>query len=142
MEKCINEQAKQLTPSAIKYLMATAQLCSAGEGARCVDVAARLNVSKPSAHAMIQNLCSLGLATKKRYGRVRLTPEGEAQAKLCEACYAPLYERMHAALALDEELCRSVALNVLSQSYERIDELAESLNTENTAYPMKEMYSL
>lgn len=45
MEKCINEQAKQLTPSAIKYLMATAQLCSAGEGARCVDVAARLNVS-------------------------------------------------------------------------------------------------
>lgn len=99
MEKCINEQAKQLTPSAIKYLMATAQLCSAGEGARCVDVAARLNVSKPSAHAMIQNLCSLGLATKKRYGIVRLTPEGEAQAKLCEACYAPLYERMHAALA-------------------------------------------
>ena len=73
---------------------------------------------------------------------VRLTPEGEAQAKLCEACYAPLYERMHAALALDEELCRSVALNVLSQSYERIDELAESLNTGNTAYPMKEMYSL
>ena len=132
MEKCINEQAKQLTPSAIKYLMATAQLCSAGEGARCVDVAARLNVSKPSAHAMIQNLCSLGLATKKRYGIVRLTPEGEAQAKLCEACYAPL----------DEELCRSVALNVLSQSYERIDELAESLNTGNTAYPMKEMYSL
>lgn len=142
MEKCINEQAKQLTPSAIKYLMATAQLCSAGEGARCVDVAARLNVSKPSAHAMIQNLCSLGLATKKRYGIVRLTPEGEAQAKLCEACYAPLYERMHTALALDEELCRSVALNVLSQSYERIDELAESLNTGNTAYPMKEMYSL
>ena len=107
-----------------------------------MDVAARLNVSKPSAHAMIQNLCSLGLATKKRYGIVRLTPEGEAQAKLCEACYAPLYERMHAALALDEELCRSVALNVLSQSYERIDELAESLNTGNTAYPMKEMYSL
>ena len=141
MEKRVNEQAMQLTPSAIKYLMATAQLCSLGEGARCVDVAARLNVSKPSAHAMIQNLCDLGLATKKRYGIVRLTPVGEAQAKLYEACYTPLYERMHEALELDDELCKTVALNVLSQSYEKIIELAQSLNKENNAYSLKEMYS-
>lgn len=142
MEKCINEQAKQLTPSAIKYLMATAQLCSAGEGARCVDVAAPAErIKTQRTRNDTESLLAWSCHQKALWHSAPYAGRRSA-AKLCEACYAPLYERMHAALALDEELCRSVALNVLSQSYERIDELAESLNTENTAYPMKEMYSL
>lgn len=82
--------------------MATAQLCSAGEGARCVDVAARLNVSKAQRTRNDTESLLAWSCHQKRYGIVRLTPEGEAQAKLCEACYAPLYERMHAALAPGE----------------------------------------
>ena len=73
MEKCTNEQAKQLTPSAIKYLMATAQLCSAGEGARCVDVAARLNVSKakrrPSCAKRAMHRCTSGCMRRWRLTR-------------------------------------------------------------------------
>ena len=52
------------------------ELCVSGQGARCKDIAARMSVSKPSAHSTIQNLCDLGLAEKQKYGAVHLTEQG------------------------------------------------------------------
>lgn len=120
-------QKKPLTPSAIGYLLVLSELCSDGRGARCIDVAARLSVSKPSAHAMIRNLCELGLAEKERYGIVYLTKAGQDAASLYATCYGPLYERMQAALALDADACRSVSLAVLAQMPDRLEELAQRL---------------
>ena len=60
--------SKPLSSSAIKYLLVLSELCVSGQGARCKDIAARMSVSKPSAHSMIQNLCDLGLAEKQKYG--------------------------------------------------------------------------
>ena len=46
-----------MTPAAIKYLLVLDDLCREGKGVRSVEIAARMNVSKPSAHSMLQNLC-------------------------------------------------------------------------------------
>ena len=45
--------SKPLSSSAIKYLLVLSELCVSGQGARCKDIAARMSVSKPSAHSMI-----------------------------------------------------------------------------------------
>lgn len=65
---------KPLTASAIKYLLVLLELCKNETGARCMDIAGQLHVTKPSVHSMIGNLCSAGLAEKKKYGNVFLTP--------------------------------------------------------------------
>ena len=46
-----------------------------------MDIAEQLRVTKPSVHSMIENLCAAGLAEKKKYGTVFLTPEGRMQAE-------------------------------------------------------------
>ena len=94
-------QEKPLTPSAIGYLLILSEFCRDGRGARCIDVAARMNVSKPSAHAMIRNLCEMQLAEKEHYGIVYLTQAGRKAAALYETCYEPLFARMQDVLALD-----------------------------------------
>ena len=65
-----------MTPASIRYLLVLDDLCREGRGVRSVEIAARMNVSKPSAHSMLQNLCQAGLVEKERYGTVFLTPEG------------------------------------------------------------------
>ena len=65
-----------MTPASIRYLLVLDDLCREGRGVRSVEFAVRMNVSKPSAHSMLQNLCQAGLVEKERYGTVFLTPEG------------------------------------------------------------------
>ena len=77
---------RNMTAASIRYLLAVHALCAQGQGARCVDVAERLGVTKPSAHAMIESLCRMGLAQKKRYSSVYLTEEGEQAARRSAAC--------------------------------------------------------
>ena len=73
---------KALSAAAIKYLLTIAELCGKRPGARCVDIAGRMGVSKPGAHSMIRNLCEAGLAEKERYGTVFLTDAGREAAEL------------------------------------------------------------
>lgn len=120
-------QEKPLTPSAIGYLLILSEFCRDGRGARCIDVAARMNVSKPSAHAMIRNLCEMQLAEKERYGIVYLTQTGRKAAALYETCYEPLFARMQDVLALDGDACRRVVLAVLAQVPDRLEELSRRL---------------
>ena len=47
---------KPLTASAIKYLLILLELCKNETGARCMDIAGQLHVTKPSVHSMIGNL--------------------------------------------------------------------------------------
>ena len=76
-----------MTPAAIKYLLVLDDLCREGKGVRSVEIAARMNVSKPSAHSMLQNLCQAGLVEKERYGTVYLTREGRSAAAGYAACF-------------------------------------------------------
>ena len=103
------DEQRTLTPSAIKYLLALLDLCQNDAGARCMDIAEQLRVKKPSVHSMIENLCAAGLAEKKKYGTVFLTPEGRAQAERYAACCSLLRGRMQQTLGLNEADARSAA---------------------------------
>ena len=118
---------KSLTPSTIKYLLAVAKLCRSQRGARCVDVAACLGVSKPSAHAMIRNLCQAGLTGKEPSGNVYLTEEGERLSNLYQDCYEPLCQRMQDILGLEGEACRNAACAILAEMPEELPQLARRL---------------
>lgn len=78
-----------MTPASIRYLLVLDDLCREGRGVRSVEIAARMNVSKPSAHSMLQNLCQAGLVEKERYGTVFLTPEGAGRPRNTPRASAP-----------------------------------------------------
>lgn len=56
---------KPLTPSAIKYLLTLLELCQKDAGARCMDIAEQLRVTKPSVHSMIE-ICARRDLRKRR----------------------------------------------------------------------------
>ena len=111
---------KPLTASAIKYLLILLET-----GARCMDIAGQLHVTKPSVHSMIGNLCSAGLAEKKKYGNVFLTPAGRAEAERYAGCCQQLSGRMQQSLGLNAEDAYSAACAVLAQ----LPRLPEQLQT-------------
>ena len=119
---------KSLTPSAIKYLLTLLELCQKDAGARCMDIAEQLRVTKPSVHSMIENLCAAGLAEKKKYGTVFLTPEGRTQAERYAACCSLLRGRMQQTLGLSEEDARSAACAVLAQLPDAVPQMMERLS--------------
>lgn len=123
----MSNQKETLTPAAIKYLLAISGLCTDGRGARNVDIAAKLNVSKPSTHHMMQILCDAGLAERQRYGAVFLTERGRDAAALYGACYDQLCIRLKSALGLEDSACRSAAFAVLEQIPDQLPALAERL---------------
>ena len=110
---------KPLTASAIKYLLILLELCKNETGARCMDIARQLHVTKPSVHSMIGNLCSAGLAEKKKYGNVFLTPAGRAEAERYAGCCQQLSGRMQQSLGLNAEDAYSAACAVLASSTRR-----------------------
>ena len=116
---------KPLTASAIKYLLILLELCKNETGARCMDIAGQLHVTKPSVHSMIGNLCSAGLAEKKKYGNVFLTPAGRAEAERYAGCCQQLSGRMQQSLGLNAEDAHSAACAVLAQ----LPRLPEQLQT-------------
>ena len=109
------EKERAMTGANIRYLLTLLELQGKDGGVRCVDLAARLQVSKPSVHAMVSSLCQLGLAEKKHYGAVHLTEEGRAMAEEYAKCYQPLYQLMSGILAMEESACSNVVCTVLSQ---------------------------
>ena len=121
---------KPLTASAIKYLLILLELCKNETGARCMDIAGQLHVTKPSVHSMICNLCQSGLAEKKKYGAVFLTEQGHAEAERYAACYTLLLGRLHDALGLTDEAARSAACAVLAQLTDELTELEKRLGAQ------------
>lgn len=119
---------KPLTPSAIKYLLTLLELCQKDAGARCMDIAEQLRVTKPSVHSMIENLCAAGLAEKKKYGTVFLTPEGRMQAERYAVCCSLLRGKMQQTLGLNEEDARSAACAVLAQLPDAVPQMMERLS--------------
>lgn len=122
------KQGTKLTSASIRYLLALSEICEEGRGARCTELAARLGVAKPSAHAMVRSLCEAGLAETERYGAVFLTPGGVETAARYAACYEPLWRRFSGELGLTEESSRAAACAVLAQVPEQLGTLAERLS--------------
>ena len=94
------ENKKPLTAANIKYLLAIQRLCTGQSGVRCTDLARRLNVAKPSVHAMVRSLSEQGLAAKERYGTIFLTEAGQQMAAQYAQCVEDLSSRLQTALEL------------------------------------------
>ena len=145
-------QENRLSASAIKYLLAISGLCKDGKGVRCVDVSTELNVTKPSAHHMIQSLCDAGLAERERYGAVYLTDEGKQAfdamgqhdlaavcivsegreaAALYRTCYDALFIQIKKVVSVDDTACRNAACAALEQVADQMPQLAAQKGAQN-----------
>ncbi len=124
-------QENRLSASAIKYLLAISGLCKDGKGVRCVDVSTELNVTKPSAHHMIQSLCDAGLAERERYGAVYLTDEGREAAALYGSCYDALFMQIKKVVCVDDAACRNAACAALEQVADQMPQLATQKGAQN-----------
>lgn len=124
-------QENGLSASAIKYLLAISGLCKDGKGVRCVDVSTELNVTKPSAHHMIQSLCDAGLAERERYGAVYLTDEGREAAALYRTCYDALFIQIKKVVSVDDTACRNAACAALEQVADQMPQLAAQKGAQN-----------
>ena len=86
---------KTLTESNIRYLLTMKELGRADGGARCIDIATALKLSKPSVHNMMDSLSRSGLVCKNAYGMVYFTDAGREAAER----YARYYSAVAAMLA-------------------------------------------
>ena len=106
-----------LTASNIKYLIALHELDSSSErGIRCVDIAKRLNITKPSVHTMINNLRELGLVVKEHYGSVYLTDAGKHAAKRYIEHYSAIRRSMLNSALFSDDDCRDLVCKVLEKT--------------------------
>ena len=71
----------QLTQSREDYLETIYELIEKNAVARVKDIAAKLNVRKPSVHGAINELKKHGLVEQEPYGYITLTEAGMAEAK-------------------------------------------------------------
>lgn len=72
---------KTLTASNIRYLLTMKELGRADGGARCIDIAAALKLSKPSVHNMMESFVKSGLVCKNAYGMAYFTDAGREVAE-------------------------------------------------------------
>lgn len=82
----MSNQNPTLTAANIRYLLVIRELDTEKSGARCIDVAKALGVTKPSVTIMIVTLRSFELVTKEKYGAVHLTELGRKKAAWYAAC--------------------------------------------------------
>lgn len=103
----------ELSHAHLKYLAAVWEL-SAGRGAvSSAQVAALLGVSRPSVARMLGVLAERELIAKERYGKVVLTPAGEAAARRYQSRLVSLAGRLPElglSLSREEALCAAGAL--------------------------------
>ena len=59
-----------------RYLNVIRELDPSCRGVRSVDVAAKLNVTRSSVHAMLRRLSGMGYISKEYYGIIYLTGQG------------------------------------------------------------------
>ncbi len=77
----MTQQTISLTASNLKYLLALSALSPEGESVRCVDVARRLDVARPSALRALECLQGLGIFQKTQAGGWSLTGYGRELAR-------------------------------------------------------------
>lgn len=85
---------KTLTASGIRYLLTMLELSRADGGARCIDIAAALKLSKPSVHNMLDGFIKSGLVCKSAYGMAYLTEAGREVAERYACYYAAVSEML------------------------------------------------
>ena len=124
----MTNQNVRLTTSNIKYLIGMWELGAAEKGVRSIDLAKKMNTSKPSTHAMVLNLCDKGLVLKDESAVLHLTEKGAVLSEEYARCYTPLLSKLQMLLQLSADDCRDAACSILTQVQEHLPEFAATLN--------------
>ena len=93
----------KISPSQEDYLEKILSIRKKNGTVRVTDLAAEMNISKPSVNKAVNNLKAQGLVNHERYGLLDLTFEGEQLAKEIERRHMILKKFLHKILEVDEE---------------------------------------
>lgn len=102
----------RLSRSAEDYLEAIGHLCRENGKAQVSDVAAMLNVKKPSVTAAMQQLAQEGLITYRRYAPIELTQKGRQYAERVIHAHGILQRFLQEAAGLSTERADDVACHM------------------------------
>jgi Mn-dependent DtxR family transcriptional regulator len=116
-----------LTAANIRYLLALKELCPENGFTRCVHVAEKLEISKPSVHAMMNSLKEMKLIEKDHYGTVHFTEEGFRLATLYEEYFAIVMSSLSDKFSDEKYLALAVCAFLAEIPPERL----ETLRNEN-----------
>ncbi|MBR1982178.1 MAG: metal-dependent transcriptional regulator [Akkermansia sp.] len=99
----------RLSRSAEDYLEAIGHLCRENGRAQVSDVAAMLNVKKPSVTAAVHQLAEEGLITYRRYAPIELTEKGRQYADHVIRAHDTLQRFLAEAAGLTQERADEIA---------------------------------
>lgn len=119
----------RLSRSAEDYLEAIGHLCRENGKAQVSDVAAMLNVKKPSVTAAVHQLAEEGLISYRRYAPIELTEKGRQYADRVIRAHKILHRFLMEAAGLSAERADEVAClaeHILSM--EEIEQIEQRLS--------------
>lgn len=116
-----------LSAACIRYLIVLNALdreC----GVRCVDIAEKLALTKPSVHRMIEALSARDLVKKVKYGTVFLTEDGRRLAARYATCFDIVFRFLSQRLSLPPEHAQNAAFALLAEiPNDQIGEMSEKI---------------
>ena len=118
----------RLSRSAEDYLEAIGHLCREHGRAQVSDVAAMLNVKKPSVTAAVHQLAAEGLITYRRYAPIELTEKGRRYADQVIRAHGILHRFLAEVAGMPPERADEVACHMEHLlSIEEIERIGEPL---------------
>ena len=125
----MKNQFTRLSRSAEDYLEAIGHLCREHGRAQVSDVAAMLDVKKPSVTAAVHQLAEEGLITYRRYAPIELTEKGRQYAERVIRSHSILQRFLEEAAHLSRERADEVACHMEHLlSMEEIESIESKLN--------------
>lgn len=120
-------EMQTLSAAGIRYLIVLNDLD--GEcGVRCIDIAEKLKLTKPSVHRMIEALSARGLVDKAKYGTVFMTEEGRRLAAQYAAYFNAVFHFLSQKLCLQPQNAQNAAIALLAEiPDEQIDNVCEKM---------------
>ena len=125
----MSSHPSRLSRSAEDYLEAIGHLCRENGRAQVSDVAAMLNVKKPSVTAAVHQLAEEGLITYRRYAPIELTEKGRKYADRVIQSHATLKRFLIEIGGLVPERAEEVACSMEHiLTFEEIAAMGERVN--------------
>ena len=120
-----------VSASVVRYLLALDALKGAG-GIRTTDVARYLNIKKPSAHTMLNNLKDAEIITKDELGIAHLTGYGAELTKRYRRYYSAVSTALAHTLPPSADIKNAACALVAELPEQVLEELCENNGAEGT----------
>jgi len=108
----MEKMAKKYSASVEDYLEAIANLHKGEKAVKVRQLSHTLNVKMPSVTAALERLSEEGLAVHKKYGDIKLTPEGNKAAKDVIRRHKALSRFLAQALGIDQKTAEEDACKI------------------------------